>query len=156
MNYKKVNILDCSLEEYENYKLNNGIIDKYGNLYIFDKGLKDTHELLGEYLKIEYFLRVSYFLKYNDGMISPQYFDVINDKMALCIYNILSFKKDSKLTTFEEKLAKYVSDLGYYSTVFNNVPQIYDHKLFNENMNVLSYTLGNKFDKSFFVDILNN
>ena len=33
---------------------------------------------------------------------------------------------------------------------------IIDKKVFNENMSVLSYTLGNKFDRKFFIDILNN
>ena len=170
MEYEKIDIgskiSDDNLFKY--YSLDNGIVDANGFLYIFDRALfatnnVTTHELLAEYLKLKYYLRIAYFHKRNDGSICPDTtctikypLDnfVINEKMTIALYNLINSKADD-LTTFEEKLAKYATEFGYFSTTFKRIRQIYDYEMFNKNIKVLSYTLGNKFDRKFFVDILN-
>lgn len=48
----------------------------------------------------------------------------------------------------------YATEFGYYLTKYDVAPQIYDNELYNNNMKVLSYTLGKRFDRKYFNDIL--
>ena len=153
--YNNINIgNDFICNNKLNY-LNNGLVDEYGNLYIFDRTNINTHEKLAYYLKLRYYLRIAYYKKYKDGFISYiSNNNIITESMAISLYNLVNNKNDN-LTTFEEKLARYGTDLGYYSIIFKTIPQIYDYSFFNKNMKVLSYTLGNKFDLKYFKYILN-
>ena len=63
-------------------------------------------------------------------------------------------KKGKRFTTFEEKLAYFGNEFGYFSTKYNVVHQIYNDELFDNNVKVLSYSLGKKFDRHFFKQIL--
>ena len=168
MELKRINVgSDFLKPEYiKNYNINNAVIDKNGLLYIFDRNSIDTnntHDKIAKYLRLKYYLRIAYFIKHNDGIICPDTVSninfpikdfIINEQMCIALYNMINSKNDNNLSTFEEKLAKYASDFGYYTVLFNRVPQIYDYKMFNNNMDVLSYTLGKRFDKKFFIDIL--
>ena len=63
-------------------------------------------------------------------------------------------KRDRRFSTFEEKLAYYGDEFGYYSLKYNSIYPIYNKELFDNIMKVLSYTLGKRFDKKFFIDVL--
>lgn len=113
---------------------------------------------------IEYYIRVGCICGENDGILCAEslfYGDdtslkdfLLNEKMVIALYNAIMSKRDVRFTTFEEKLAFYGTEFGYYSNKYNIVPQIYDNELYNNNIKVLSYTLGKRFDKKYFTDIL--
>ena len=79
---------------------------------------------------------------------------IMNDKMAVAIYNSIT-SKNSTLNTFEERLAEW-GDFGYSCDWVGGIRKgkIYDRKQFNENMAVLKSTLGSRFDKQYFIEIL--
>ena len=79
---------------------------------------------------------------------------LFTEEMSIALYNAVMSKKDYRFTTFEEKLSYYGTEFGYYSIKYDVFPRIYDKELFNNNMKVLSYTLGKRFDRKYFSDIL--
>ena len=158
-------------EELKALKINLGVIDANG---VFHTGKREQaiieHRKLANYLRlcnkiIEYYIRVGCVCGHNDGILCAEsiaYGDneslkkfLLTEKMAIALYNGIMSKKDNKFYTFEEKLAYYGNEFGYNSLKYNVINPIYNRELFDNNMKVLSYTLGNRFDKKFFVDILN-
>lgn len=161
-------------EELTYLKVNLGLIDSFGVFHSsersnVDKSKWPDHRKIANYLRlknkiIQYYIRVGNICGENDGLLcaeSLSYGDreslknfLLSEKMAIALYNAIMSKKDVRFSTFEEKLAFYGTEFGYYSTKYDLAFQIYDKELFNNNVKVLSYTLGNKFDKKFFIDIL--
>ena len=157
-------------EELNQLKVNLGVIDANGVFHTGEREkTKIDHRKLANYLRlcnkiIEYYIRVGCVCGYNDGILCAEsiiYGDneslkkfLLTEKMAIALYNAIMSKKDSRFSTFEEKLAYYGDEFGYYSLKYNSINPIYNRELFDNNMKVLSYTLENKFDKKFFMDIL--
>ena len=157
-------------EELKQLKVTLGVIDANGVFHTGEREkTKIDHRKLANYLRlcnkiIQYYIRVGCVCGQNDGILCAEslfYGDreslkhfLLTEKMAIALYNAIMSKKDYRFSSFEEKLAYYGTEFGYYSTKWQGMPHIYDNKLFNNNIKVLSYTLGNRFDKKFFTDIL--
>lgn len=163
-----------SEKELQNLKVNLGVIDAFGIFHTSERlGISPSkwpdHRSLARYLHlkekiIQYYIRVGCICGKNDGLLCAEslcYGDynslksfLLTEKMAIALYNSIMSKKNIRFSTFEEKLAFYGTEFGYYSTMYDVVPQIYDRQLYNNNMKVLSYTLGKRFDRKYFTDIL--
>lgn len=159
-----------SEDELQALRINLGVIDANGVFHTGERiQTKIDHRKLAKYLKlcnkiIEYYIRVGCVCGHNDGILCAEsiaYGDndslknfLLTEKMAIALYNGIMSKKDRRFCTFEEKLAYYGDEFGYYSLKYNSSNPIYNRELFDNNMKVLSYTLGNRFDKGYFVDIL--
>lgn len=176
LDYEPLNLGERILnaEELTYLKIKLGLIDSFGVFHTserlnVDRNKWPDHRKIANYLRlknkiVQYYIRVGCICGQNDGILcaeSMSYGDkeslknfLLNEKMAIALYNAVMSKKDARFSTFEEKLAFYGTEFGYYSTKFDLASQIYDTELFNNNIKVLSYTLGNKFDKKFFIDIL--
>jgi len=77
------------------------------------------------------------------------------EQMAIAMYNGIQ-NQPSNLNTFEEKLAHF-GEFGYFSTSSHEhrkLKPIYDKKVFDNTTSALSCALGNKFDKKFFMEVL--
>lgn len=157
-------------EELKQIKVNLGVIDVNGVFHTGEREqTKIDHRKLANYLRlcnkiIEYYIRVGCVCGYNDGILCAESIVygnneslknfLLTEKMAIALYNAIMSKKDSRFSTFEEKLAYYGDEFGYFSLKYNSINPIYNRELFDNNMKVLSYTLGKKFDKKFFIDVL--
>ena len=172
LDYQPINLGDRVFEkrELQDLQINLGLIDAFGVFHTSYRGYeKIDHRELAEYLKLkdrifQYYIRVGSVAGRNNGMLSAEsllYGDrsslkhfLLTEQMAIALYNAIMSKVGIGIHTFEEKLAYFGNEFGYYSNQYNVVPQIYDNELFNNNMKVLSSTLGKKFNKNFFLDIL--
>ena len=159
-------------EELNAIKVNLGVIDANGVFHTGERPqTKVDHRKLANYLRlcnkiIEYYIRVGCVCGHNDGILCAESISygnneslkkfLLTEKMAIALYNGIMSKRDSRFSTFEEKLAYYGDEFGYYSLKYNPINPIYNKELFNNNMKVLSYTLGKRFDKKFFIDVLKN
>ena len=157
-------------EELSSIKVDLGVIDANGVFHTGERNqTKVDHRKLANYLRlrnkiIEYYIRVGCVCGHNDGILcaeSISYGDneslkhfLLTEKMAIALYNGIMSKRDRRFSTFEEKLAYYGDEFGYYSLKYNSIYPIYNKELFDNNMKVLSYTLGKRFDKKFFIDVL--
>ena len=159
-------------EELKKIKVNLGVIDANGIFHTGERNnAKVDHRKLAHYLKlcnkiIDNYIRVGCVCGDNDGILCAESISygnteslkkfILTEKMAIALYNGIMSKRDSRFSTFEEKLAYYGDEFGYYSLKYNSINPIYNKELFNNNMKVLSHTLGKRFEKKFFIDILNN
>lgn len=157
-----------SNDELTNLNVKFGVIDSYGVFHTAERnaGVVPSHENLAHYLKltdkiVDNYIRVGNVLSTSEGIFSASSLTkltlkdfLLTEKMALALYNGVMSRHDGRYSTFEEKLAYYGDDFGYHSVKYNFAPAIYDHELFENNMKVLTYTLGKRFDKSFFVELL--
>ena len=155
-------------EELASLNAKFGVIDSFGVFHSAERniGIDPSHKDLACYLKeanriIDDYIRVGNNLPANEGIFSASSLTKLNlkdflltEKMAIALYNGVMSRHDGRYSTFEEKLSYYGDDFGYHSIKYNFAPVIYDHELFENNMKVLTYTLGRKFDKSFFVELL--
>lgn len=177
LDYKPIELGDKILCESDLKHLNVdlGVIDAFGvyhtskRMGIYINSWPD-HRKLAAYLAtnnkiFNYYIRVGMMYGKNDGILSAEslsYGDmnvlknfILNDKMAIALYNGIMSKSGPGLTTFEEKLAFFGDGFGYNSMKSHVYPLIYDEELFNKNINVLSYKLGEKFNRKYFTNILN-
>ena len=176
LNYKPLDLGERFLneEELEKINVNLGVIDAFGIFHTSERldipsSKWPNHRKLANYLYsqnkiIQYYIRVGCICGINGGLLCAEsllYGDndslkrfLLTEKMAIALYNSIMSKKDMRFSTFEEKLAFYGTDFGYYSTRYNIIPQIYNTELYNNNMKILSYTLGKRFDRKYFTDIL--
>lgn len=176
LNYEPLNLGEriFNEDELQDLKVNLGVIDVFGTFHTSERlGVSSSkwpdHRKLANYLRlqdkiIQYYIRVGCICGENDGLLCAEslyYGDnnslknfLLTEEMAIALYNSIMSKKDIRFSTFEEKLAFYGTEFGYYSTKYSVAPQIYDNELYNNNMKVLSYTLGKRFDRKYFTDIL--
>lgn len=152
--------------------VNLGVIDMSGVYHPCTRKGSDflmDHRKIATILKernliIEHYIRVGTICGINQGVLTAEsiYYGnrdslnkfLLTEKMAMALYNSIMSKKGKGFTTFEEKLAYFGNEFGYFSTRYDLVNQIYNDELFENNMEVLSYTLGKRFDKRFFKQIL--
>lgn len=176
ISYNPINLGERFLTNDELNKINIdlGVIDKFGVYHTSKReGVMPfkypDHRKLANYLNLQnkitdYYMRVGCICGENDEIICAESLFYGNEyllkhflfteEMSIALYNAVMSKKDYRFTTFEEKLSYYGTEFGYYSIKYDVFPRIYDKELFNNNMKVLSYTLGKRFDRKYFSDIL--
>ena len=132
LDYHPLDLGERSLteEELDQLKVNLGVIDANGVFHTGEREkTKIDHRKLANYLRlfnkiIEYYIRVWCVCWYNDGILCAEsiaYGDneslkkfLLTEKMAIALYNGVMSKKDSRFSTFEEKLAYYGDDMRFY------------------------------------------
>ena len=144
-----------------------GVLDAHGVYHAMTgRSLKSpvTHNTFARYLQKlgrvnPCHFRVGGTMIKSDGVFSIDSFlgtdfCQMTDQMAIALYNAIE-SYDSNLSSFEEKLSKYaeIGNASLLGTSYRNI-KILDAKVFNRNINVLSSVLGSRFDKKFFVDVL--
>ncbi len=173
VNYIPINLGDSIFDEIklQKLKIGAGVIDAFGVYHTSEReGYRFIdHRELATYLKekdkiFTYYIRVCPVQGHKDIRLCAEsilYGDLdslkdflLTEKMAIALYNSIMSKTDVRFTTFEEKLAFYGTEFGYYSTQYSSDNQIYNYELYNKNMKVLSDTLGKRFDKSYLTSIL--
>ena len=172
LDYTPIDLGNRFLSEEELKTLNEkfGVIDANG---VFHTGIrkekKIDHRQLASYLQeqekiLKYYIRVGTATGYNEGIICAEairYGDenllkefLLTKEMAIAVYNIIMSRKDPRFNSFEEKLDYYADDFGFSTIRYNIIHRIYNRELFERNTEVLSKTLGKRFDKRFFREVL--